>query len=376
MKPFLLKDLIKEPSKIKPEYSFLTSIDEYSHYYEKNEKSSSNSLMSVKIPYINQELYLRPLKLKETLNSYWKSFRIPIKINEVSGQKRNHLFQLLPLKITIPIDSLRVNNMDFKIKTFAYLFPFGICCLNMKIRLYKKSFKELIDLIPKFKKAVFINREKEKTFAKFSSDFCERLSQCLSSSGNIIPSDMHTSICLTTSDQLHYDPKLRWDRVSISGMAALMSSSVLANVSSMNEDEKRAILGEDVKGRRDGEILFFNHQTHTSFLYPSHAWISALRREKDDIIDSARLVERKIKCMSDNYQSFLNVIFAVNDCFEYIQFHKNEIETIKCKTIVEYFIDIFAGNSLPEKNSFYFKKRFDPISKSIGLSDKLVNIDT
>ena len=160
--PYFINDFLINTSKINSDYLFLKSVDEYASYYEKNERATNSSLVSINILNLENNLFLKPLKLKETLNSYWKSFRVPIKILKSKGQEYKHLFQFLPLKIDLPKKSLTVKGTDIKIKTFSYLFPFGSFVTNMSVKLHNKSFDEMIDLINNIKRAVFYKKEKEK----------------------------------------------------------------------------------------------------------------------------------------------------------------------------------------------------------------------
>src|SRR5215211_4717315 len=131
---------------VKKEYAgVLTSKEGYAQYYKANEKKKGSAGGPiVSIQFSNSALEMLPLKSKITLNTYWKSFRVPIMKGERVGQPTLELFQLLPLKIEIPITSVKANQIYPDFNLYVYLFPFGACCANMELKVRNVTFKELI----------------------------------------------------------------------------------------------------------------------------------------------------------------------------------------------------------------------------------------
>jgi hypothetical protein len=381
-RPCLIQNFLK-PSKIRSEYSFLTSAEKYSSYYKDNEKITKKSDSKTKLSTVSclgmKDLGLQPLQTRTSMNSYWRSFRLPIYVKEKSGSRSDELFQLLPLIISIPnINKINANGRSMQANTFAQLFPFGICSVNMDILIKDISLKDLVELIPALTKSTIykLNEKDKRNFKKFAFHFSQGLDECLfNESGHVGPLDMHTSIFLRTDDPLYYDAEnLKLGREIALAIAALMSGApTMSDVSSLPDEKIKDILKEKGEGTKGGEILLFNWEEGTSFIYPSPLYISAITKEKGLLI-----ADRKIACMCNNHHSFLNVVFAINACLDYMIDNQKVMEEMKLKDLGNCFCNVFVKNALTKKKktSYYFKTRFDPIAQEIGLSDKFKKIES
>ena len=133
IKQFTLTNFVEKNQALGQRFSFLANSDDYSEYYKFLESSEGNS--EKKPLEIDGLGSLMPLKRKHSLNSYWKSFRLPLINQEKECESNNELFFLLPLKIKIPVTHIKASNKKFPINFYVYLFPFGSCCINMEINI-------------------------------------------------------------------------------------------------------------------------------------------------------------------------------------------------------------------------------------------------
>jgi hypothetical protein len=366
IRPCILQNF-RDPTKVKDDYHFLNSFEDYASYYKAHEKRSVSEISLAKVSFLDmKDIPLEPLRLKITMNTYWRSFRLPIWVKEKSGSPYVDLFQLLPLSASIPtVNAIKADGKSMKVSTFALLFPFGICCVNMRILIKNISMNELIKLIPALHKSTIYNKTGDLNFRKFAFHFSRGLDECLFLEGSHVKAlDVHTIIFLRTTQSLYYDSEnFSVGRLNAYAIAALMSGETTL---SKSIDQVKLILKQKGKGTQDGEILLFNWELGTSLIYPSPLYTSRLTEEKGE--DEPK---RKTECMCNNYHSFLNVILAVNACLEYKNTPSNKIDYLnRC------FCNTFVRDALTKKKkgAYYFKSRFDPIATEIGLKDRLTRI--
>ena len=304
IRTFTLTNFIEKDQALDKQFRFLSNSDDYSQYY-KNLELSGNVENKIKPSEIYGLGYLMPLGKKHTLNSYWKSFRLPLSIQEKEGKTNNELFFLLPLKIKIPFTSIRANGKKFPISIYVYLFPFGSCCINMEVNIPTGySLDKLSELIGNLKRSK-ISAEKG-SFEPFSLDVAKNLNKALfGNEEGVIKKSTHTFIFSDTVESiLTTHPEHMWM------IAAAMTRKSVVHISSLEKDNFNEIIKCKLKKYLEGDILFFSPQC--TFIYPSHSNIikSSVNRKYNSKI------KRQLHCMCNNYRSFLNVIFAVNGFLE------------------------------------------------------------
>jgi hypothetical protein len=359
VKQFTLNNFVEKYQDLDQKFSFLANSTDYAKYYRSLELSKGESEEKLKPKVIDNLGPLKPLKKKHTLHSYWKSFRLPL--NTDKDETNNELFLLLPLRINIPIKSIIAANQIFSVKLYMYLFPFGSCCMNMEVDIPKLDC--YLDKFPKLISDIMIANfsAKKGSFESFSIDAVKKLNKALfGNEDGFKKNPTHTYVFLDTSIPLSLEyPEHK--------------KAIVAIMERKNIEElplKEEYLNEKTKCELDslnnGEILLFSPKC--TFIYPSRVWIRKVTTDNK--------VKRKYLCMSDNYCSFINQIFAVNRFIE-DSFSKNKKKLPKerAQEITKCFTMTFLDTSQDGSNNIYYKKAFEKISKEINLDKKLRDIN-
>jgi hypothetical protein len=343
------------------QFSFLYTLKDYMQYYLDLESKSISKPKKFQAPFSISDLgNLRPLDKRHALNSYWKWIRFSLK-NEPSPSNPSEKLLLLPLKIDINIGSIKANGKDFPAKIFVYFFPFGSCCVNMNVKIQNinVSFDEFVDLSQKFLK---YNITENKTFKLYSAEIIRKINSALFGESIEINDPIHTLYFInSTSNQLKFD-KLE-NQEHINAILALLKGKKVSDISSVKVDS----VNEELGGtrwpvRRKRELLFFTPRA--SLLYPSTEWIEGL--------SSSREKKHKLSCMRDNYQSFLNLTFAVNKFLHDIVIpNKDRVPTERLKQLKECFLKQFPEKYKETSTPVYFGHALDHLAYTIKLYDGL-----
>lgn len=227
IRQFTLPNFTEKFNTLNQKFIFLSNTNYYSQYYKNIEsrgEDSTKDKIFLEIPRLG---FLKPLKKGHTLNSYWQSFRFPLKIQEIEGRTDNELF-LLPLKINIPITSVNADGSKFPVRVYVYLFPFGSCCVNMDIDIRKNySLAELSKLIANLKRSILSDG---KSFEPFSVSISRMLNRELFGEGkDVIPYSTHTFIFVNDISVL-LEADVKEHRLAI---AAVMMGKTVADLSGL-----------------------------------------------------------------------------------------------------------------------------------------------
>lgn len=370
IRAFALNNFVEKHQNLDQQFNFLANCDYYSEYYKNLEASRNNADKNFKSIEINGLGPLMPLKKRHTLNSYWKSFRLPLK-NE-KNKSKNELFLLLPLKIKIHSKSIKAHGEVFPTEFYAYLFPFGCCCINMEINMPSPDFRldKLPEVISDIKRSNF--SAEEQSFKPYSLEIAKKINKALFADENGIKGDrstINTLVYLKTNIGLKFKyPEHK------NAIAAIMSDKIskekLLALSEANFNEE---IGCALKIKNEGEILLFNPQR--TFIYPKFC-------NTQDVGNDKQIKEkqnaRTLKCMYNNYCSFLNVMFAVNrflkDSFLVNGKITNNLPNERILEIVKCFTIAFQKAPDNEFNNVYFHKIFDDIASRISLDKHLNDI--
>lgn len=359
---FTLPNFTEKLNTLNQKFSFLSNSNNYSQYYKNLESRGGDSTHTKLFLEIPQLGLLKPLKKGHTLNSYWQSFRLPLKIQEKEGKNDNELFLLLPLKINILNKSVNACGAKFPVRVYVYLFSFGSCCINMEIDIRKNySLAELSELIACLKKSILSDG---KSFERFSVSISNMLNRELFGEGkDAILFKTHTFIFVNDISVI-LDSDDRDNKLAI---AAVMMEKTVADLSGLTEEVINQKIPCRLKKLRDGEILFFS--PNCTFIYPSPIWVEKLR------LESKKKLRKNLLCMCDNYRSLLNVTFAVNR-FLSTSFIENKEKLLPNRSgeIVKCFTTAFTDVSSNSSIKFYFRHAFEPIAKQILLTEKLKNM--
>jgi hypothetical protein len=381
-RPFLIPDLAIDPI-LHDEYRFLGNLRAYADYYLAHEIShKGHGHSTVDIEGLGT-IELKPLNKRITLGGFWKSFRIPIK--KEKEQADSILFQFLPLKMSLGLNQISARSSSrremFEMQRSAYLFPFGICLVNCDFYVgprenfdewsYELTNDDFLDLMKKLPRAtIFSKNNTNYNFRNFVGYFGENLVKKLFKyPASIQLGDMHTTYFLSSDSILYFNPdKLDLGRETAVAIAALMSGSTILDMNTKSPEELRLVLREILKGRRDGELLLFNEDS--SLLYPSPLWLDALKTHQ-----GTAAVKAKTSCMYHNYLSFINITLALEKYLEYIIANKENIPKEKIDTIRMGLQGTFLNKAIKSSHSFYFKTRFEPIAKTLGIADYLTTVE-
>ena len=359
IKPFTLPNFTEKIDTLNQKFSFLSNSNNYSQYYKNLERGSTPNNVFQEIPQLG---LLEPLRKTHALNSYWKSFRLTLKIQEKKGNTDNELFLLLPLKIIIPITSVKADGIKYPVSVYVYLFSFGSCCINMEIDIRNKcSLGELSKIIEYLKKSILSDGN---TFEPFSKSIANTLNRELfGEEKNVILFPTHNFIFYQDTSEL-LDANFTEHRNAI---ATIIMGMTAADFSGLTEEVIDQKFQCQFKKLRNGEILIFNPES--TFIYPSPIWVNEQRKI------GAKNLRKKVNCMCSNYRSFLNVIFAVNRFLSdsFIE-NKDKLPVNRSLEIVKCFRTAFPDASSNSLIKIYFKNAFKPIAKQIHLTDNLNKI--
>jgi hypothetical protein len=351
-------------------FSFLNSLSDYSKYYMDLESKKSYS-EETKFHYVESINYrLKPLKRYHTMHSYWKSFRRAIEKDVLEGDSSEELFLFLPLIQKVPRPTtLTIDNREFPIKIHVYLFPFGSCCVQMRVIMNEQTldFDEFIELVHRIPNKSIIKNQM--AFEEYSRGIAKTFNEVLfGEKNNIKPFSTHTLIFIgKTSERLTDDENIPISRNHIRAIAGIMADKPLSDISSWTEDNVMKIVSNKLKPGRKEEIILFSH--NRTFLYPSPYWVGDIMAGK-----GREKLESKFKCMFDNYRSFLTLTFALNrflkecvpsDDNKLLQENENLKRLVKCLTKA-----LSESKSIID-SAFDYKNKLETIDKVIHLQDSL-----
>lgn len=368
IQPIVIPDLFLNHGDLKPEYSFLGSLDEYSQYYLDLEQSSRTKIKfhePVEIPEIG---FLCPLKRKHSCNSYWRYFRLPIERAKWEGSRiPRELFLLLPLVLDIPINPIKVNKTSWKAKVTAYLFSFGPCILNIDVKISSPvNLSDIIKMVPNLKRTNSIEpttatgKPKNMNFRNLSRQIVTQITKSLF--GNERPISvypLHTFLFVrkvkhSTTLSEYYDPHRRAIAAAITGQNF---HNVLALI---NVDD---CFSATLKKIRPQEILMFNPAG--SFIYASPNWQDPdLSLEPDERLK----LRLKADCMRKNYECFLNFLFATN---RFLQMCCKGKQASVPKNKLQELKKAFSIAFLDHPEQIYFGHAYEKIAPIIGLDTAL-----
>jgi hypothetical protein len=315
-------------------------------------------------PYVIPNLgALEPLDKRHALNSYWRWIRFTIKNEKSALSNPPEILLLLPLKVDLGTMTIKSNGFAFPAKIFAYIFPFGSCCINMNVKMRNIDLDcdNFIELYPKFLRH---NISENRTFRSFSEDIAQMLIDSIFGKSQKLESTepIHTLILLrSTNSQLRFDELENPDHLI--AIAAMLKGKRISDIASLNRD----LVNNDLTNSRwlemrRRELLFFTPRT--SLLYPSTEWTQG--------IATSRERNHKLSCMRDNYQSFFNLTFAVNKFLENSAIpYKDRIPAGRLIQLQNCFIKQFPDNYKQSSTPVYFKHALDRLAKSIKLYHNL-----
>lgn len=371
IKPIVLPDLLTRFRELWPGFSFLASATDYAQYYKDNEWSKSKRVQydqPAVVPGLGQ---LWPLKRSHTMHSYWKSFRRSVEMEQSKGRVLNELFLLLPLKIDIPINPLGVNGRHFRARAYMYLFPFGCCVTNVDVRVTDMPLGDIVEnLIPNLKRTSIsrvlpAGRQDMGSFKRFSNELTNQMNAELFKAANNLEEEhsAHTFVFIEESLGILSDTAPSHKNA----MAAAMKGLTLNDVARQTEDKRAEYLGKPMSKLRPQEISFFTDTG--SFFYASPNWDKIVPNkpgDRDQIVKRKK-ISRKINCMRNNYQSCLNVLFAVNKVLNHSVMENRKVPSDKLEELKRSF-----GEAFPVGDSrFHFKHIFEQVAPEISLKERL-----
>ena len=370
IKTAVLPNFIRNFANINPDFSFLSSLEDYMQYYTDFEIRGKESSRFGSIANIEGVGKLSPLRKKHTLHSYWKAYRLRIKNAKLEGQDLKELYFFLPLIIKFPTKSVKADGKNYSVNLFAHLFPFGVCCVNMTVKIDNQSldFDQFIKLISRLRASVIDHRG---SFDPFSLAVARSINQALFKDGqDVLVFPTHNLIFVKkTFPYLTYDENVLKDHAY--AIASIMTGKKIDDMRHMTFDAIKEILSCQLKMRRDQEILFFSRSC--TFLHPYRYWVE----DEPTPVD----VIRRLECMADNYQSFLNAIFSANRFLKYLVPRLSELRNDspivakRLKEIVKGFNGAFPEITSDSEYTVNFKHALGPIAKDIGLYDSLKQLN-
>jgi len=368
IEPIVIPDLFSKYSELKPDFSFLGSVEEYAQYYTDLEGPSGTQAKFRRPAEIPRLGSLLPLRRKHSLNSYWRYFRLSIEKAKWEGrsERERELFFLLPLVINIPINAIKANNRSLTPKVNAFLFPFGSCVINMDVKVSAISVVDLVNLIPNLKRASIMRTADTGStigagaFSKLCRDIVAQITLALfGNTRTVSPFDLHTFLFVRRmkSPNVLYDSYEPHKRA----IAAAMTGQNFDNVLSLKDVE--ACLPAKLKTIRTREILMFHPKG--SFFYASPEWQKPVSELSDE--ENVKL-RRKADCMRKNYQSCLNVLFAVN---RFLKICMPNIQVIVPKGRLDELKKSLSLAFLTDPSHIYFRHAYEKIAPIIGLDESL-----
>jgi len=369
IKPIIIPDLFLKCTELKSDFVFMRSLEDYSQYYTDLESRLERKKFDnpAQIPALGA---LNPLSRKHSLHSYWRYFRLSIKKAELEGRSAKELYFLLPLVIRIPIGQIKIGYQFFNAKVVVYLFPFGSCLINMD---FKVEFMALIDLGKLIRDLkgfnIKINYGDAGTFNKLSHDIVTKITAALfGGQRNLSEFSTHTFIFVRKTDHDH-----RLFEMSSShrkAIAAAMTSQNFATISVMTNKAVEDCFEAILNTQKNGEILMFN--TLGSFFYADPDWQTIHAKSGDEYVAQEHKLRKSAECMRNNYQSCLNVLFAVNRFLatckltEQAGVPKERLEAIK---------NAFLTAFITDSSNIYYNHAYTKIAPIIGLDKRLKKIE-
>lgn len=295
----------------------------------------------------------KPLSEEYILHSYWKSFR--------KTNYENYSL-LLPLKMNFPFKSIKAQGKEYPINFYVYLFPFGCCCTNMEVKIDEPemTFDELRRLIGDIKRALLGTTQK--SFGPYSHYIVQDINKELfSCKCEIADVPIHTLVFLKTSSPLLLSSKDHKDAIA----SIMQDKDAETYISALNQESVDDMLGCKLNTINPGEILLF--RTNSTFIFPSHTMIGNAAEGKGQ-----KKIMRRLKCMYNNYCSFLNLLFAVNRYLKLSTQYKKDVSDQTLKSY-ECFLRAFPKTQHGEFDitKIYFGKVFIEIEKQIGFGEKM-----
>lgn len=361
IRPIVLPDLFAKCNDLKKDFSFLGSTEDYAQYYKDLERlyPPTPALATIrkfdapaKIPEIGS---LLPLRWKHSMHSYWKFFRLSMELANKQNIDLKEFFLLLPLIIEIPVEPVSVDQETFDTEVYAYLFPFGVCMVNMDIAVNNMPFDQFLGLIHRLKGSNIARKGSASNpvsvaFKKFSHDIAVSINSALFGEERPFSEfQPHTFIFVSKTSV----PLLMGATFHKMAVAAAMTDQTFTDISSKSDDFIQNCFQAVLQVIRPGEVLRFN--TKGSFVYASPLW---------------KCNESSLICMSHNYQSCLNVLFAVNSFLTFFSGNlpKQRLDALK-KCLASAFPDNTSQMTIPPK--IYFGHAFEEIAPLIGLKESL-----
>lgn len=330
--PYVLPDFIGNLKNLKNPFKFLSTMESYRKYYAKFEKGKSvrASTRPSFVPGIGE---LLPLPRSHAFDSFWKAFRI-------KARRRAESFFLMPLSVSLR----KIAEEGLDSHAYAYLFPFGVSCVNQEITYSEAPFS--------FEELIRRNRLKRNRFNTWAISVARTINECLfdPSDRDVDPFHTHSLIFLD-----YAKPSLVFKDVHHArAIAGLIESKTDFRYLTRDQVYDR-ILSCKLPPLHDGEILIF--RCSTTFLYPSKR-------------DPQFKKKSTFGCMHHNYSSFLNFIFAVN---RFLRTYKSRQNQMSKRHLGEIKRAFQAGFRCSNSDYLleYFTNIYKPIAKRIGLDERL-----
>jgi hypothetical protein len=308
------------------------------------------------------------------MHSYWKSFRRSAEIAKSEGRDFTGLFYLLPLKREIPIKPLGVNKEHYAAKAYAYLFPFGCCVTNLDVNITDMPFDEFISFISNLKKASISGSEPGSgnprdmgSFPSFAYTISNRLNAELFKNPALLERfPAHTFVFIEKTESELSDSS----RNHMAAVVAVLKGQTLEDVSGMSQAKVDECLRNQLTNLRLLELLFFTPSC--SFFYGSPYWEVHVPKDLGDRENDVKTkkISRKMGCMRSNYQSCLNVLFAVNRVLSHSVFENNRVPPLKLDELKR-----SIGVAFPQDTTkIYFSHVFKKIAPVLNLENRLNKI--
>jgi hypothetical protein len=318
MLPVVIPDLLTNPGILKPEYRFLLSASGYAQYYQEHECDGRNTGGQAHIPALCASL--SPLKKRHAMHSYWKTVRRSVEIARSAGKDISKLLYLLPLEIHIPAEPLAVDGKKYEARAYVYLFPFGCCIVNLDVQVSDMTFHEFLSFISNLKRANIVTSggfpcpelsgsKNRGVFKKFAEEITKIINTGLSeSAGKLEFYKPHTLIFIKRTLP-EFSDMATDHRIAI---AAALEGGTFIDASGKNRNKIDLILQNQIEGYRSQELLFFTPPC--SLFIASPDWNVDVSGDPGTVLDTIKVkkLDKKMTCMMSNYQSCLNVLFAVN----------------------------------------------------------------
>ena len=356
--PLVIPDLFLKIEDLAPDFHFLGSATEYSQYYIDLETTTgirAKFPRPIEIPSVGQ---LQPLKKRHTLNSFWRSFRLQIKIEKSQGKNPKELFLFLPLEINIPVEPMRANNRNFKAALRFYLFPFGSCVANLDIQIDNLPIADFVDCVRRLRGSTIkgTSMKNVMSFKPLSLKIARDISNALFANDTAFPFRVHTMLFVEESypelsnvSDLHKKAiKAAMEGKKIEDVWPETPQDVNEYFEPTSEEGKKSRVTLRSSGKL-GEILFFRPKS--SFFYKSPPW-----KDKTGPI-----------CMKNNFKSFLVFLFAINRSLAFLlQKDKNSFPEERLLEL-KGALQLAFPQGIP--SLYYPRNNFSDVAKSIGLSD-------